>query len=219
MNLYPKNKKTLLEVKKFIVIFYIVGIIGFIIPYSRDIFIAITPFALLISTYLLGIYHNNYNLKTISVFILVYLTGFFIEVAGVNTGIIFGEYTYGSAMGIKIFGTPLLIGINWLFLTYTAISVSEQLKINRMFIPFFAPLLMLIYDMVIEQLASKMDMWYWQGNVIPLQNYIAWYLIAVCFAFLFKWFKVNTKNSLSSILLISQFIFFVVLMFYFKIKI
>ncbi len=216
MNLYPKNKKPLIEVKKFIITFYVVGTIGFTIPFSRNFFIAITPFALLISTYLLALYHNKYNLKTLTAFILVYLAGFFVEVVGVNTGVIFGEYAYGSAMGLKIFDTPLLIGVNWLFLTYTAISISKQLKINSVLTIFFAPALMLVYDIVIEQLAAKMDMWYWHGNIIPLKNYIAWYLIAVCFAFIFKLFKVNTKNPLASILFICQFLFFSCLLLFLK---
>ncbi len=208
MNLYPKNKKTIIEVKKFVIVFYIVGFIGFVVPYSKEFFISITPFALLINAYLLAIYHTKYDLKTIAIFSIVYLAGFFVELVGVNTGLIFGYYTYGNAMGLKIFGTPLLIGVNWLFLTYSTISISKQLKINNILIVFFAPFLMIIYDLVIEQLACKMDMWCWQNNKVPLQNYIAWYFIAVLFALLFKLLKIETKNNLAGFLFISQFVFF-----------
>ncbi len=213
MNLYPKNKIPEKEVKKFIVIFYGVGTLGFLIPFTKGFFIAITPFALLLSTYLLAIYHKKYALKTIVIFVLIFLLGFFVEVVGVNTGLIFGNYKYGSGLGVKLFETPLLIGVNWLFLTYASVSVLSGLKINKNLALIFAPVLMLIYDLVLEQVAPKMDMWSWQNNDIPLQNYIAWFLIALVFVALIRVFKIDASNSMSKILLISQFVFFVLLMF------
>jgi putative membrane protein len=211
MNLYPKNKLPVREVKKFIVIFYFVGIAGFVIPFTKDVFIAITPLALIISTYLLLIYHESYTVKTIFALALICLLGLFIEVLGVKTGYIFGNYTYGNALGPKIFSTPIIIGFNWLFLTYTSMSIVRQLKINRGEVIFLAPLLMVIFDIVLEQLALKMDMWKWQNDSVPFKNYIAWYLIGLCFVIIIKLFKIDTKNPLASILFTGQLVFFLVL--------
>jgi putative membrane protein len=33
-------------------------------------------------------------------------------------------------------------------------------------------------DFFIEQNASKFDFWYWKSGIIPIQNYIAWFVIA-----------------------------------------
>ncbi len=216
MNLYPKNKIPLRKIKKFIVIFYMVGTLGFLIPFTNSLFIAITPFALLLNTYLLAIYHKKHDIKHIGVFVFIFITGFFIEMIGVNTGIIFGSYQYGSGLGIKIAGTPLLIGVNWLFLTYTSISVLDGLKINKNLSVIIAPTLMLTYDLVLEQVAPRMDMWSWQNNSVPLQNYVAWFLIALVFVAIMKIFKINTKNSLSRVLLTCQFLFFIALMLILK---
>lgn len=218
MNIYPKNKISVFEVKKFIVIFYIVGTLGFLIPFTKDFFIAITPFALILSTYLLAIYHEKYTKKIVFVFLLIYLLGFLVELIGVNTGLIFGDYKYGSGLGFKIFGTPLLIGINWLFLTYTSVSILSSFKLNSVLTVIFAPFLMLIYDIVLEQVAPKMDMWDWQNASVPIANYIAWYLIALVFAGFLKVFKINTENPMSKILLLSQFVFLFFLMLFFKIQ-
>ena len=212
MNLYPKNRLPVFEVKKFIVIFYVVGTLGFLIPYTKSLFIAITPIALVLSVYLLALYHQEYSKKTILVFAIIYLLGFFIEVIGVKTGLIFGSYEYGSGLGLKVFKTPLLIGINWLFLTYTSVSILDHFKINKFLTILLAPFLMLTYDIVLEQLAPKMDMWSWQDSSIPLQNYISWYLIALVFAALLKVFRINTKNTMSGIVLICQFVFLMLLM-------
>src|SRR6056297_2721763 len=41
------------------------------------------------------------------------LIGTVAEAIGVQTGIIFGEYIYGSVLGPKIFDTPLMVGVMW----------------------------------------------------------------------------------------------------------
>ena len=213
MEFYPKNKIPIAEVKKFIVIFYIVGLSGFIIPFSKAFFIVITPFALLLSTYLLAIYHKKYALKDVLVFLLIFISGYIIEVIGVKTGLIFGMYTYGNTLGLKIFETPLMIGINWLFLTYTATAIANSLKIFKRLIVFITPALMLIYDIVLEQVAPKINMWTWQNSEVPFKNYLAWYIIALVFVLLFKVFKIETKNQMAVILFVCQFLFFLLLTF------
>ena len=216
MDLYPKNKLPIAEVKKFIVIFYTVAVIGFLIPFKRDLFINITPLAVILSTYLLTIYHKTYTKRDVFTFLLVFILGFFIEVVGVNTGLIFGIYNYGSALGPKLINTPLLIGVNWLFLTYTSISITKFFKVKEGLILIVAPFLMLVYDISLEQVAPKMDMWNWQNSIVPVNNYIAWYMIGVCFVSLFKVFKIETKNPLAVILFTCQLVFFIFLTFLLK---
>jgi len=211
MKLYPRNKLPVREVRKFIIIFYIVGILGFLIPFTRDVFIQITPLALLLAAYLLGIYHDNWNKKTVLGFALIYLLGFSVEAVGVNTGLIFGHYSYGSGLSIKLFDTPLLIGLNWLFLVYTTLAIVDMLKIKGILSILLAPLLMLAYDLVLEVVAPLMDMWSWEDNTVPLRNYIAWYLLAVLFTSILKALKIRTKNPLALVLFACQFVFFIFL--------
>lgn len=216
MHINPKYKIPLPTVKWLIVIFYGVGTLGFLFPETKDLFIAIIPFAILLNTSLLFLYHKTYSVKTVSVFLLVFLLGFFIEIIGVNTGLVFGNYQYGSGLGLKVFSTPLLIGVNWLFLTYASTSVVSSFRLNKILSVVFPPFLMLIYDLVLEQVAPIMDMWAWQNNSVPLQNYVAWYVIALAFVSLFKIFKIDTNNGISKMLLVCQFIFFVLLMLVFN---
>lgn len=216
MNIYPKNKIPVAEVKKFIIILYVIGILGFAIPSSRDFFSTITPLTLLVSIYLLIVYHRTFTIQTILAFTLIFIMGFLLEAIGVKTGLVFGEYTYGNTLGIKLFDTPLLIGLNWLFLTYTSISVIRQLKIKEGIIIILAPMLMLIYDIVMEQIAPLIDMWNWQNSKIPLKNYLAWYVLGVCFVGIFKFFKINTRNPIATILIAGQFVFFLILLILLK---
>ena len=201
---YSKNILPLAKVKTFIVILYSVGILGFLFPNSRNIFIAVTPFVLLLSTYLLAIYHPKFFKRDLLLFFIIFFLGFLIEAIGVNTGLIFGNYSYGSALGIKLFNTPLLIGLNWLFLTYTGVSISEKITDKIALQLIIAPSLMLLYDLILEQIAPIMDMWSWASSTVPVKNYIAWWVIGFIFTVIFKIFKVNTNNPLALILFICQ---------------
>ena len=211
MDFYPKNKIPIADVKKVIAIFYIVGFFGFVIPFTKALFIIITPFALLLNSYLLAVYHNKYTFKDIFFFLLIFIFGYVFEVIGVKTGLVFGCYTYGDALGLKLFETPVLIGVNWLFLTYTATAITDDLKMKKWLAVFVAPLFMLMYDVVLEQVAPKMDMWSWLNSEVPIRNYIAWYFISLCFMLLLKVFKIETKNPLAAVLFICQFVFFTLL--------
>ncbi len=212
MRLYPKNAITLGELKRFLVIFYVVGTLGFWLPMAKGLFVYITPYALLLNTYLLAVYHTHYTKKAILAFSLVFLLGYLIEVVGVQTGLIFGGYMYGRGLGIKVFDTPLLIGVNWLFLIYASCSVVDRLRVAKWLRYIFPPVLMLCYDAVLEQVAPKMDMWSWQNGVIPVQNYVAWFVIALVFTSMLRLMQVDTKNPLSLILLSTQFVFLFMLM-------
>jgi len=69
-------------------------------------------------------------------------------------------------------------------------------------------MLMVIYDVVMEQVASILDMWYWQGDVIPLQNYLGWFVISSLFTSILLGFKVNAINRIAKYIYIVQFVFF-----------
>lgn len=205
------------EVKKFIVIFYCIGLLGFIIPYSNNFFKVLTPYALLTNFFILAYFHPKQKIKSdILVFSLIFICGLVIEIFGVATKNIFGDYTYGTGLGLKIYDTPLIIGLNWLFLSYTISSVVDKIKIHTVIKIILASLLMLIYDIVLEQIAPKMNMWSWKNDLVPLQNYIAWFVFALIFNSWLKIFKVNTQNPLSIMILGCQFLFFLILLFYFR---
>lgn len=211
MKFYPKNFLPDAEVKKFILIFYIVGTLGFLIPQTRALFISITPLALILNIYLLAIYNKEYKPKQILAFFLVFTLGFIVEVLGVQSGLIFGSYCYGDTLGFKLLDTPLLIGLNWVFVTYSCVSLAGQLSKNSYVQLVLAPTLMLAYDLVLEQVAPKINMWAWAQNAVPLKNYIAWWLIGFLFAVLFKLAAVNTRNSLALVIFGAQFVFFFIL--------
>lgn len=193
-------------------IFYSVGIAGLSINFTRDLFIRLVPLALLLGFAVLLLFHEGeFSAKTIIAFTLVWLIAFLVEAAGVATGKIFGFYQYGETLGIKLLETPLIIGINWLFLVYVTASIASYFKMNGLVAAVFASGLMVFYDIVLEQLATILGMWSWQNNLIPLQNYVAWFILSLAFQLLFLWLKIDTKNKIAPWLFGLQFLFFLIL--------
>ena len=195
-----------------LVIFYSVGVVGMILPVTAPYFLPLTPLALLLSFVVLALSdESGQRGKLIAYLLFIYVTSYAIEVAGVRTGVIFGDYTYGENLGIKFWGTPLIIGANWFFLVYTTAAIFEKTKLSVSLKVLLASSSMLIYDIVMEQLAPKLDMWSWKHVAVPFQNYFTWFLIAVAFHIGLQLLKIKIKNGLALAVLLCQFIFFVLL--------
>lgn len=202
----------------FFVVFYMVGIAGMLLPFSFPLFVKLIPLALLLSSVALVFFHGTFNTKTWFVFVSIYIIGFFVEVAGVNTGLIFGDYIYGESLGIKLFNTPLIIGLNWLLLVYITASVLEKFNLPTSLKIIFSALLMLFYDFIIEQIAPLINMWTWQKELVPVNNYVAWFLLALVFHVIIQVSGIKTKNKLAPVIFACQLLFFLILLIYFKIS-
>ena len=208
---YRNYDAKIIGFRVFILLFYLIGIVGIFNTWSSLFFIKLTPLALILSTVILFLFHKNFNVKTFIAFFVVIMFGFIIEIIGVNTGYIFGEYEYGHTLGIKIIGTPIIIGINWLLMIYLSSSIFQFIK-NRYLKIFFASIFMVIYDLILEQVAPKLDMWQFENGTAPIKNYVAWFIISIIFHTIFQFFKINTQNRLASTILIAQILFFGILL-------
>jgi putative membrane protein len=205
------------KVEFFFLIFFIVGFAGSITPLTRQLFVKLFPFAVILSFSAILLFQSaNYSIKTITVLVLIGVLGFAIEVAGVNTHLIFGSYKYGNTLGIKLFNTPLLIGINWMMLSYSGSAIIENFPVPISMKIVFASLIMLIYDIFLEQLAPVLDMWHWDNNVVPVRNYVAWFLIALFLQTLIRFTGIKIQNSIASKIILMQVTFFISLIVFFK---
>lgn len=206
------------KVRGFIITLYVVGIIGSALPLTRDFFIVLTPVILLISfTLLLNFHSPILNGKTFLVFIIIFLLSYFTEVAGVKTGQIFGTYSYGKGLGLKLFDTPLLIGLNWVLLVYCSAAIFEKVPVGNIGKAVGASLLMVLYDLVMEQVAPQMDMWSFGAGTAPLRNYISWFLLALIFHLIVRFAGIRLTNRLAPLIFYCQFLFFIILFLFFKI--
>lgn len=205
-----ENRLSVRIVRIFLVIFYAVGIAGFAWPVTHDLFQRLVSLNLLVSFALLFLYHSSWSTRQLIVFAAIAVSGFLIEMAGIHTGLVFGSYSYGKALGIKVLSTPLLIGINWLVLVYCVYILIPSLN-NRWYYPLLASGLLVLYDFVMEPVAIATDMWSWQGGAVPLKNYATWFIVAAGMLYALKFFRISYRNPIATWLLAIQFIFFLML--------
>jgi len=197
---------------KFIIaIFYIVGIVGMAVPAVRPYFQMLTPFHLILSTVILLLFHREWSANFIIFSSLAFLIGFGAEVVGVQTGIIFGDYTYGTVLGPKVFGVPLMIGVNWFLLVYITGALFHNYIVNDFLAAALAALLMVFLDFLIEPVAIALDFWTWDGDSIPLSNYIGWFVIAFFIQMIYRKISFSKENPIAFFLLICLGVFFATL--------
>jgi putative membrane protein len=195
----------------FISVIYAVGAAGLIFPATRHFFEKLVPLNILLSVVLLFYFHHPWKLSTVVTLAAAFAFGFLMEVIGVNTGKIFGNYTYGDALGLKIFGTPVIIGLNWLLLTYLSNVSLGGLRIRVPLKVLIAALLMTAMDFMIEPIAGKFDFWHWENESVPFRNFFAWFAISLLLQSFFNVVKPVNKNILAMPLLVIQFVFFLLL--------
>lgn len=194
---------------------YVMGSIWLLDPHTRQAALRVIPVALLASTVILLFFSEApYTPRKILVFVAIVLLGYLLEVIGVKTGLIFGQYTYGCGLGYKLFDTPLIIGINWLFVTYASACTATLLTRANGLQWVYTVLIMLLYDVFLEMAAPKMDLWHWEGEVIPLQNYVVWGIAALFFLWLIRKNRLITVNVLALPFLLMQTFMFIVVAAY-----
>jgi bisanhydrobacterioruberin hydratase len=197
-----------------LVVIYIVGVVGISVPVHPD-FVRLTPLNLTVSIALMLWNHQDWQKKSIFALFLITLLGFLAEAHGTNFGIIFGNYTYGSVMGWQLWQTPLSAGLLWLIVTYGVGTLMNTLRASWSIVAKAATgsFLLVFLDTWIEPVAIKLAFWQWENNIIPLQNYIGWYLIGVLELGVFHYFFPRLKNTIGIVLLALQFLFFILLRF------
>lgn len=208
-----ERQKDLTKYSEWIIyILFFVGAFAHPIEFLKPIMIALTPFTLLITTSIIVLnllFEKNKKL-------FFWLTIFFIltmlvEIIGVSTKIIFGNYVYGNVLGLKFFDVPIIIGFNWVLIILGAIQTSQKIFNNNILILLSSSFLTLIFDIVLEPVAIKLNYWSWNNNIIPFQNFIAWFLISFFSVIVFALLKIEIKNLIILKYFWVQFVFFFIL--------
>ncbi len=199
-----KNK----VINALLLLFYLVGMLGFNLPAYRELFKLLVPFHLLLSLVLLLWQHPGPLRPFIPWGLLVFLYGWSVEWIGVKGGWLFGHYVYGDTLGTKVDGIPLMIGVNWLILGYCCHDISLRLIRHPLLGAFFSTILMLLLDMMIEPVAIRLDFWQWKDGVIPWQNFTGWFWVSMILFLLTRISGLKWKNPSSIILYLSMLIFF-----------
>ena len=178
MTLLEKITNYKLEISIFTVwLFHVSAIIGIFFGY-QDWFLPLTPLNLLLCLGLIVWNIPQVNSKDLLLLGVPFMLGMIAEILGVNYGLIFGSYEYGSNLGWKVLGVPLTIGVNWTILVFITASIIQKWTKNLVIGAALASGLMVLLDLLIEAVAPEFDFWEFDGGEVPLQNYIGWFVVA-----------------------------------------
>jgi len=195
----------------FLLLCYFSGLIGISLAEYQNLFLPLTPFNLLLT--LIVFYKVNKDFSTRFLFLscLIFLIGFCVEAIGVATGVLFGSYAYGNLFGFKVFETPVIIGVNWLFLALSAYGVVQYFSKKAFYLILFPPLIMTALDFLVEPVAMELGFWHWENDIIPFQNYLMWFATSLIIHGLIYFFRPKIDSKISFIVLAIQILFFGIL--------
>jgi putative membrane protein len=190
----------------FLILVYISGSIGFVV--NPTFFSPFTPYTLLLTCFVFLIHSPLADKKFLYAFFSIAFLGFIIEVIGVKTGLIFGKYSYGDGLGFKLLEVPLIISINWAMLICAGIRIVSGIFANKIVSLVAAALLVTLIDLLIEQVAPKLDFWHFEDGLPGLHNYLGWIGVAFFTSYFFYSTIIKGNRKVSLIILILQIIFF-----------
>ena len=194
-----------------LLIFHAVGFWGLVFSGNPGYYQNLTPMNLMLTSFLLFLNHRNFD-KYFWLFVAVTFTaGFLAEVLGVHTGLLFGNYAYGQALGFKLWEVPLIIGLNWVMLVYSSGILVRTWSQNPVICALIATVFMVSLDYFIEPVAMQFDFWSWQQNQVPVLNYAGWFGITLALQLLFQVLPVDKTNQAATWVFLVQAAFFIAL--------
>lgn len=209
--------------------FHISGFIA-IGLFNSQTFINLTPLNLLVCLALI-LFTQSPKGGSFWFFVLTsFVIGFASECIGVNTGIIYGIYQYTDKLGPKLLGVPYLIGVQWVVTLYCIgmttfffrrylenRHVEASKKMGKWFMAISSisdgALLAVIFDWVMEPIATRLVYWEWANNDIPWLNYITWYVVSFIILLFFHLLPFRKENLFAVHLFLIQLMFFLLLRF------
>ncbi|WP_233524461.1 carotenoid biosynthesis protein [Mucilaginibacter conchicola] len=195
-----------------IILFHLVGLVGFCIPSLQSLFKQLVPYHLLLMLLVIIFSHKWVDAKFFIFIILIAVLGFTAEWLGVHKYWIFGDYSYGPTLGYKLLDIPLLIGVNWFLLIYSVGVLIQYSRLRNALIRILlGAAILVLLDVLIEPVAIRFDYWNWESAGIPLKNYGCWFGLSILLLSLFELFRFKKQNMAALVLLITQFVFFGVL--------
>lgn len=197
---------------------YTVGIVSILLGHTDNL-MGLTPYNLLFATALLIYNAEKPDTAYVIWFLICAVAGFLVEAIGTDTGVIFGSYAYGSGLGIKLIDVPLMIGINWPVLVFATSAILLSFGLHWALRAFIGALMMVAYDIFLEPVAMRFDFWDWDGGVVPLRNYLAWFVIGLLMQLGVNRYVVPLKNKIALYVIVVQTVFFAILIYTENLKI
>ena len=130
--------------------------------------------------------YTRHNLYRVSELFATLIYGVVLESIAI---IAYQDYTYGKDFLIIIAGLPIAVGIGWAVIIYSAMELSNSLRLSEWVRPLLDTILALSIDLSMDPIAIRMGYWNyvvphnsdWFG--VPAINYFGWISIAFTYSY------------------------------------
>ena len=192
-----------------LVAFFAVGFAGHLLPGTRPLMLGLTPIALLVTSGIVAVPLVSERRAKVGLWAAAaFAAGFGLEALGVATGLVFGPYSYGTVLGPKLLGVPLVIGLNWPLVILGAVILTGRISRNPLAVALMAGALTCGFDWVLEPFAVSAGYWTWLAGSIPARNYVAWFSISTLLALAFTVPRLSVRSPMPVIAVAIQAVFF-----------
>ena len=164
--------------------------------YLWVVFIA-SPIAILV-------FHKSWRAKFINSFGLVALLGFGVQVLAEQ---LLGSFHYDEMLGLRLFDTPIIIGLNWAIITYCALNITAPIKKDNSTRYLATAVLMVGVDIFLEPFAVRYNLWHWGAESAPFYNFILWFGVSLVFAVIMGP-NIKRANPMAMIIYVLQILFY-----------
>jgi len=193
-------------------LFFLVGFVGHSLEITLPWMLRLTPYTLVVCGLIALLPVLLESDKRVLLWgLILFVSTFFLEALGTAAGKIFGPYTYGGTLGLKVLDVPLVIAFNWFLVILGSLSLAQLIFRRKLLAAFLTAALAVGFDFLLEPTAIRLDYWTWHAPGIPLQNYAAWFLIALAAALCYVYFKLSVKTRLPAVYFLIQLGFFAAL--------
>jgi len=121
--------------------------------------------------------------------------GFAAEAVGLRTGVPFGQYAYGTVLGPRLAGVPLVVVAAWTMLAWPAALAARRLVRGypaRVLVGAWA---LAAWDLYLDPQMVAGGAWHWRDPHphlpgvpdVPLGNYAGWLLVAAALSAALQW--------------------------------
>jgi uncharacterized membrane protein len=121
----------------------------------------------------------------LGVLLLVVVTAVAVEAVGLATGVPYGRYSYGDALGPTLFGVPFLVPLAWLMMAWPSWVLADRLARGRAVVRVaLAAGIFAAWDVVLDPQMVQAGYWTWAHpepglpgiDTVPLTNLGGWLL-------------------------------------------
>lgn len=117
--------------------------------------------------------------RAVSALLVLSVFGYVIEGFGVATGLPYGAFFYGEALGPKLFGlAPYILPVSYVPLVIGAVAATGGRSLLAWILK--SALLLTLIDGVLDPGAASLGFWVWpEGGAyygVPISNYFGWML-------------------------------------------